>query len=148
MFEELKERIKEHEGFRNIVYKDSLGFATIGYGHLVTTEDNYEEGIEYSQEQLEAVFESDFESACNSADVVAQANNINLDDHPQPVKEVLIEMVFQLGVGGVGKFKKFLANLSTKTYHLAADEMLDSRWAKQTPMRAEKLSYIIRQLAH
>jgi len=120
MFEELKERIKEHEGYRGIVYKDSLGFATIGYGHLVTKEDNYEEGIEYSQEQLEAVFESDF----------------------------LIEMVFQLGVGGVSKFKKFLANLSTKTYHLAADEMLDSRWAKQTPMRAEKLSYIIRGLAH
>ena len=80
--------------------------------------------------------------------MVAQTNNINLDDHPQPVKEVLIEMVFQLGVGGVSKFKKFLANLSTKTYHLAADEMLDSRWAKQTPMRAEKLSYIIRELAH
>ena len=46
MFEELKERIKEHEGFRSYVYKDSLGFATIGYGHLVTKEDNYEEGVE------------------------------------------------------------------------------------------------------
>lgn len=148
MFEELKERIKEHEGYRGIVYKDSLGFATIGYGHLVTKEDNYEEGIEYSQEQLEAVFESDFQNACDCADMVAQNSNINFDEHPQPVKEVLIEMVFQLGVGGVSKFKKFLANLSIKSYHLAADEMLDSRWAKQTPMRAEKLSYIIRQLAH
>tara|TARA_R100000908_G_scaffold65098_1_gene51821 strand:+ start:3596 stop:4042 length:447 start_codon:yes stop_codon:yes gene_type:complete len=148
MFESLKERIKEHEGFRNIVYKDSLGFATIGYGHLVTTEDNYEEGIEYSIEELEAVFEDDFESACNSAELVADNSDINLDEHPECVKEVLIEMVFQLGVGGVSKFKKFLANLSIKSYHLAADEMLDSRWAKQTPMRAEKLSYIIRQLAH
>ena len=69
MFESLKERIKEHEGFRNIVYKDSLGFATIGYGHLVTTEDNYEEGIEYSIEELEAVFEDDFESACRSTEL-------------------------------------------------------------------------------
>ena len=59
MFEQLKERIKEHEGFRSYVYKDSLGFATIGYGHLVTKEDNYEEGVEYSKEQLEAVFEDD-----------------------------------------------------------------------------------------
>jgi len=80
--------------------------------------------------------------------LVADNSDINLDEHPECVKEVLIEMVFQLGVGGVSKFKKFLANLSTKTYHLAADEMLDSRWAKQTPMRAEKLSYIIRGLAH
>ena len=107
-----------------------------------------EEGIEYSIEELEAVFEDDFESACNSAELVADNSDINLDEHPECVKEVLIEMVFQLGVGGVSKFKKFLANLSTKTYHLAADEMLDSRWAKQTPMRAENLSYIIRQLAH
>ena len=148
MFEELKERIKEHEGFRSYVYKDSLGFATIGYGHLVTKEDNYEEGVEYSQEQLDAVFEDDFENACDCAQLVADNFNINLAEHPEPVKEVLIEMVFQLGVGGVSKFKKFLGHLSTSTYHLAADEMLDSRWAKQTPHRAEKLSYIIRGLAH
>ena len=148
MFEELKERIKEHEGFRSYVYKDSLGFATIGYGHLVTKEDNYAEGIEYSMEQLDATFEVDFKAACESAELVADHNNIDLNAHPECVREVLIEMVFQLGVGGVSKFKKFLANLSTKTYHLAADEMLDSRWAKQTPMRAEKLSYIIRELAH
>jgi len=148
MFEELKERIKEHEGFRSYVYKDSLGFATIGYGHLVTKEDNYAEGIEYSMEQLDATFEVDFKAACESAELVADHNNINLDSHPECVREVLIEMVFQLGVGGVSKFKKFLAHLSTSTYHLAADEMLDSRWAKQTPQRAEKLSYIIRSLSH
>jgi lysozyme len=57
-------------------------------------------------------------------------------------------MTFQLGVGGVSKFKKFLGHLSTSTYHLASDEMLDSRWAKQTPHRAEKLSYAIRALAY
>jgi len=90
----------------------------------------------------------DFKAACESAELVADHNNINLDSHPECVREVLIEMVFQLGVGGVSKFKKFLAHLSTGTYHLAADEMLDSRWAKQTPQRAEKLSYIIRSLSH
>ena len=148
MFEKLKERIKEHEGFRSYVYKDSLGFATIGYGHLVTKEDNYAEGIEYSMEQLDATFEVDFKAACESAELVADHNNIDLNAHPECVREVLIEMVFQLGVGGVSKFKKFLAHLSTSTYHLAADEMLDSRWAKQTPQRAEKLSYIIRSLSH
>ena len=57
-------------------------------------------------------------------------------------------MVFQLGESGVGKFKKFLSNLSQRKYEIASDEMLDSRWAMQTPHRAEKLSYIIRVLAH
>ena len=33
-FETLREEIKEHEGYRNKVYKDTLGKRTIGYGHL------------------------------------------------------------------------------------------------------------------
>lgn len=147
MYEELKERIKEHEGFRAYIYKDSLGFATIGYGHLVTEEDNYEEGIEYSVEELEGAFERDFETACESAKHISDWNDINLDEHPETVREVLIEMCFQLGVGGVNKFKKFLANLKIKSYKDAASEMLDSRWAMQTPMRAEKLSNIIKCLS-
>ena len=44
-YDDLKARIKEHEGFRDQVYKDSLGFATIGYGHLVLPNDPYEEGV-------------------------------------------------------------------------------------------------------
>ena len=40
-YNNLKERIKKHEGFVNKIYKDSLGFATIGYGHLVTKADTY-----------------------------------------------------------------------------------------------------------
>ena len=37
----LMERIKKHEGFVNKIYKDSLGFATIGYGHLITASDTF-----------------------------------------------------------------------------------------------------------
>ena len=42
-YEDLKEKIKEHEGFRDQVYKDSLGFATIGYGHLVLSTDPFKQ---------------------------------------------------------------------------------------------------------
>jgi len=50
--EEIKERIKQHEGFRDTVYSDSLGFATIGYGHLVLPSDNFVEGVTYDKETL------------------------------------------------------------------------------------------------
>ena len=43
MYEQLKERIKEHEGFVPRIYKDSLGFATIGYGHLVKEGEQWED---------------------------------------------------------------------------------------------------------
>jgi len=39
----LAERVMEHEGFVNTIYKDTLGFATIGFGHKVTEHDHFEE---------------------------------------------------------------------------------------------------------
>ena len=65
--EEIKQRIKEHEGFRDTVYSDSLGFATIGYGHLVLPNDPYVEGVTYSKDDLEKVFDNDFKIAEKSA---------------------------------------------------------------------------------
>jgi len=44
----------------------------------------------------------------------------------------MISMVYQLGFGGVGKFKKFLAAMAEGDYTTAAHEMLDSLWARQT----------------
>jgi len=67
MYTQLKERIKQHEGFRRTVYSDSLGFATIGYGHLVLPTDNFVEGVEYTKEELDKVFDVDFEKAVNGA---------------------------------------------------------------------------------
>ncbi len=50
-------------------------------------------------------------------------------------------MVFQLGETGVSKFKNMLKALKEgPDYQTAAIEMLDSRWAKQTPNRAEAMS--------
>ena len=138
-YDDLKARIKEHEGFRDQVYKDSLGFATIGYGHLVLPNDPYEEGVTYSKEDLEKVFDGDFDTACSNANQLIK----DLPLHHQ-AKCVLIEMVFQLGIGGVSKFKNMWKALGEGDYQTASEEMLDSRWAKQTPKRAESLSAIMK----
>ena len=50
--DKVKERIKSHEGFRDTVYSDSLGYATIGYGHLVLPTDPYVEGVVYAKNDL------------------------------------------------------------------------------------------------
>ena len=60
-------------------------------------------------------------------------------------KEVIIEMVFQLGIGGVMKFKMMWNALKDQNYSEAADQMLDSLWAKQTPKRAKSLSDVMRK---
>ena len=53
-------------------------------------------------------------------------------------------MCFQLGKTGVSKFKKMFTALQTEDYTTASEEMLDSKWFEQTPVRAKSLSYIMR----
>ena len=55
------------------------------------------------------------------------------------MQEIIIEMIFQLGINGVLKFKKFNLHIKKKHYYLAALEMMKSRWYDQTPKRADKL---------
>ena len=140
MVEELKERIKKHEGFVPKIYRDSLGYATIGYGHLVLPTDHFKDGVEYSEAELNEVFEKDFQNALDNA-------NKLIKDIPlvYQAKEVICEMVFQLGIGGVSKFKNMWKALEEGDYYTASVEMLDSRWAKQTPKRAASLSNIMKQ---
>lgn len=139
MYEELKDRIKEHEGFRNTIYKDSLGFATIGYGHLIKEDDPFVEGHTYSQKLLNDYFEIDFTNAVVGAERLLGNQAMNYK-----AKCVIIEMVFQLGMTGVSKFKNTLKAVKEEDWDTAADEMLDSVWAEQTPERANELSSTMR----
>ena len=139
MYEELKEQIKEHEGFVPRTYKDSLGKKTIGFGHLCVEPEQRDDDKEYTREELERVFDNDFKEALKNAESLIGERSINFI-----AKQVIIEMVFQLGIGGVGKFKKMWLALDSEDYGEASFQMMDSLWAKQTPNRAEKLSQKMR----
>ena len=140
--ESVKNSIKKHEGFRNKVYKDTLGKRTIGYGHLCV-EDWWEDDKEYTQAELERIFDKDFEKAKDGASKLYEGCEIN-----DTAKGVIIEMVFQLGPTGVSKFKNMWKALkeTPPNYSVAKIEMLDSRWAKQTPNRAKELSDTIGEI--
>lgn len=138
----VKNRIKKHEGFRDTVYLDSLGKATIGYGHLLTEDDDFEEGIQYDKSLLENLFDKDFNNAAINAEKLL--DDIDVCDI---AREVIVEMVFQLGIGGVSKFKKMFEALRKKDYNEAAEQMLDSQWRVQTPKRCEELSDLMRSCA-
>jgi lysozyme len=137
--EEIKQRIKEHEGYRDTVYSDSLGFDTIGYGHLVLPTDNFVEGVAYDKETLEEVFDNDFKIAVDSArDLLRDI------EHNYIIFGVLVEMCFQLGKPKVSKFNKMFIALKEKNLDKASDEMINSRWHKQTPKRCESLANIMK----
>ena len=134
----IKDRIKRHEGYRDIIYIDSLGYNTIGYGHLVV-EDGFIPGIQYSKAELEKVFEKDFAIAVQSANKLVGDFDLHDDAFG-----IVVEMCFQLGFPRVSKFKFFLAALKIQDYEKAAEEMLLSKWHEQTPVRCQELSNIMR----
>ena len=55
-------------------------------------------------------------------------------------------MVFQMGQRGVNGFHNMWNALENNDYDTAANEMLDSTWAEQTPERAIELSERMRNL--
>jgi GH24 family phage-related lysozyme (muramidase) len=139
-YEDVKSRIKKHEGFIAKVYLDSLGKATIGYGHLLTEDDDFEEGIIYDKDILEELFDKDFNKAKQGMEELVGTLDIAM-----AAKGIIIEMVFQLGKTGVSKFKNMFAALNEYDYTRAAEEMLNSAWYRQTPSRCEELSNLMRK---
>lgn len=135
----IKEIIKKHEGFRDQVYLCSEGFRTIGYGHKVLDTDPFKDGEVYPKEMLDKVFDEDFEKARKGAERL-----LDHLDPPQPAVDVIISMVFQLGEGGVSKFKNMFAALEEEDYVEAASQMLDSKWHVQTPARCQELANMMR----
>ena len=132
----LEEKVKLHEGFVSKIYLDSLSKKTIGWGHLITSDDHFKEGVEYSKEELEDVFQKDLKRAMDDADDLIKTKIAD------KAREVIIEMVYQLGKTGVSKFKNMWSALqeSPPNYFEAHVQMLDSRWYKQTPNRCGELS--------
>ena len=140
----LLKSVKQHEGYRNKVYLDSLGKRTVGVGHLCV-EDFWEDDKEYGEKFLLTILEHDLKSAIKSAESLLK----DCPDLKDLAKETIVEMVFQLGKTGVSKFRNMWKALQQNPpqYDVAASEMLDSRWAKQTPNRAKEMSDHMRSLA-
>ena len=134
--DKLLESVKRHEGYRNKVYLDTLGKRTVGVGHLCV-EDFWEDDKEYDEDFLMGILEKDLQSAIDQADDMC--SNLTISDD---AKIIIIEMIFQLGGNGVSKFRKMWQALQQDPpdYAEASVQMLDSRWAKQTPNRAQEMA--------
>ena len=131
---QLKDRIKKNEGYSDKPYQDQLGFYTIGYGHLITEKEKKYYIKNFKKKHFEELFEIDFKKAQEQYQKKFFKKN-----HTILEKELLIEMLFQLGAKGVSKFKKMLYFLNKKQKLMASLEMLDSLWYSQTPVRVRNL---------
>lgn len=129
-------QILKDESVRYTVYTDSLGNETIGAGHLVKPGEEF--GTMTPHEVINLLI-SDYAIARDSVQ----------ERYPWAegdVKLVLINMTFQMGPSRLAKFENALAALRDERFDIAAAELLDSAWAKQTPNRAHRLAGRILQL--
>lgn len=137
----MKEEIHQiylDENIRLCQYKDSLGNATIGVGHLVLKSDNLPKCI--TPHKALEILVKDYKYAKESVE----------KRYPWAegeVKLILINLSFQLGERRLSKFQKTLQYLESEQYQLAAGELLDSVIFKQAPNRMVRHSARILSLS-
>ncbi len=137
--------IKRDEGFSERPYLDTEGYLTIGYGQKIGKQ-RYDELPEWTEE---------FPSMPRTVARTWLVYNVDLlvdrcRDELVYFRKlgaarqyVLVSMAYQMGWTGLMKFKKTLSLVQKEEYALAAEEMLDSLWARQTPLRANMLSVMM-----
>lgn len=142
--------ILRHEGFRERPYIDPLAKDRIPahaykaiekyWGELTPT---FGHGLTYiTKEESKGIVGRRVHELDGELSKYSWYNNL-----PGEVKSVIIEMGYQLGLAGLKKFHNMVAALERRDYATAADEMLDSLWARQTPGRAHELADRIRAFA-
>lgn len=143
MTETLRQRIARHEGCRLSPYRDSLGFPTQGYGHLLTHDKlaSLDQFPRITQVQADEWLDQDIAKGRGTINL----NEPWVTEMDSPRQDVLVEMVFQLGLAGFQKFKGVIDACKCHDFNTAADEMLDSQWHKQTPKRCEELAELMRE---
>ena len=133
-YQNLKKRIKLNEGYSPKPYKDQLGYLTMGYGHLILSNEKILLKKKIHKKELEEIFEKDFKKALSNFNNTFKSLILNKKE-----KELLIEMIFQLGIKGCLKFNNLLKNMRKGNKYIVCFEMMDSLWYKQTPQRVKIL---------
>jgi lysozyme len=123
----LIEQLKADEGLQLTPYNDSRGNLTIGYGHNL--------GAGIPKFVAELLLTSDLTAATRDAQTFPQFASLSV-----PRQEVLIQMVFNLGLVKVHTFSHMLRALTKGDYQGVATEMLASDWHKEVGARAERLA--------
>lgn len=128
---ELTDLIAEHEGKSLVMYTDTVGVPTIGYGHNLQTP--------ISEHAAKVILADDVKVAIDELDD-------RMDwwrDLPDPAQLVLASMVFNLGWPRFSRFKKLIAALEDRDFNEAAAQMEDSLWYQQIKTRGPALKQLM-----
>lgn len=152
-FDDIFNFVKEHEGYRPHVYKDSLGIPTIGIGFNLTRPDarkiatqagaDYDaivQGIDdLTDNQIKEIFKITLTIAYHDAKKWIP----NFDGLPKNVKLAILDLSFNMGFNRLSGFTKTRSYILKGRFDLAANELLKSKWATQVGKRAKSVSSLL-----
>ena len=128
-----KAQLIRHEGCRLKPYEDTVGKTTIGIGRNLSD-------VGISQAEADLLFENDVKRAVGDCRKLVN----NFDTLSENRKAVIVNMMFNLGYRKFAEFRNTIAAIESFRYEEAADEMLDSTWARQVKGRAVELADLMR----
>jgi lysozyme len=131
---DVEDMLIAQEGKRLLPYLDSVGKWTIGVGRNLS-----DKGI--SEEECRMFLMRDIADALEDV----RHNFSCYDQLSRPRQLVLISMALNLGRDRLSKFVRFIGAVHLGKYDEAADEMLNSLWAKQVGIRAITLARMMRE---
>lgn len=148
-FDDVVSFIKQHEGYRTHVYKDTLGVPTIGIGFNLTRPDakkimnqvgvNYENILSGKEDltdmQIKEIFKITLKIAYNDAKLWIP----KFDFLPKNIKLAILDMSFNMGYPRLSKFVKTKKFILDGNYNSAALEIQKSKWATQVGDRVTSL---------
>lgn len=130
---DIREQLSRDEGVRSFPYVDTVGKTTIGVGRNLTD-------VGISSDEIDLLLNNDIARA-EAALTSSLPWTASLDDAR---RGALINMTFNMGIGGVLQFTNMLAAFQSANWEAAATAMLDSRWAGQVGDRATRLAQQVR----
>lgn len=126
----LEEQLRLDEGEKLVLYKDSLGFWTIGVGRLLDPARGGHISLQESANMLANDITEKTAELVRSLPWVATMDPIR--------RETLINLAFQLGVPGLLTFKNTVEAVRQGDWEQAALGLKFSRLHAQTPDRTER----------
>lgn len=130
----LMEDLARDEGFRQFPYTCTAGALTVAYGRNLDAK-----GI--SRAEADILLRNDIVDAQADLERVFPVASRLSDNRYR----ALVNMMFNLGAERFMQFRKMRAAIERGDFEAAADEMVDSRWARQVGARAERLEDLMRR---
>lgn len=124
--------IAREEGFRTKPYRCTSGKLTIGYGWNLDAGITRAQALVIMRSQIDDIREA-LKKKFPWFTALSEAR-----------QAVLISMGFQMGLAGLYGFKNTLKFIAAGNYEQAAQNMLASKWARQTAPRAKRAAQMMR----